>query len=130
MSRSFSVVIPAYNEADSIEELYLEIEEALASIPDVSGVQVIFVDDGSTDDTAARVNGLMSGNGRVSLTSFEKNRWKAAALMAGFEAAEGDLVFTIDADLPDTGILSVDVVILRNMVSHNVPEGLLDTGYA
>lgn len=96
-----SVVIPAFNEAESVPELYVQIRDALCTIPDAGGMQLVFVDDGSTDDTAARVEALAKNDPAVQLISFERNRGKAAALMAGFAAAEGELVFTIDADLQD-----------------------------
>ena len=64
-------------------------------------LQVIFVDDGSTDDTAARIEEIARRDSAVMRISFDKNRGKAAALTAGFRAAEGEFVFTMDADLQD-----------------------------
>lgn len=96
-----SVVIPAYNEAESVEELYREIRRAVSAIPDAGDLQVIFVDDGSTDDTAARIEEIARRDSAVMRISFDKNRGKAAALTAGFRAAEGEFVFTMDADLQD-----------------------------
>ena len=96
-----SVVIPAYNEAESISELYQKISCSISAIPDVDRRQLIFVDDGSSDDTAARIEEIVQRDPSVMLISLEKNCGKAVALMAGFQAAEGELVFTIDADLQD-----------------------------
>ncbi len=96
-----SIVIPAYNEADSISELYQKICYTISSIPDAGGYQLIFVDDGSTDATSARVEEIMHTDPSVQLISFDKNSGKAAALTAGFQAAEGEYVFTMDADLQD-----------------------------
>ena len=101
MNTMISVVIPAYNEAESIPELYRQLTQGLSAIPDLGGYQLIFVDDGSTDGTKARIEELAKADTGVQLISFEKNRGKAAGLTAGFQAAEGELVFTIDADLQD-----------------------------
>lgn len=101
MNTMISVVIPAYNEAESIPELYRQLTQGLSAIPDLGGHQLIFVDDGSTDGTKARIEELAKADTGVQLISFEKNRGKAAGLTAGFQAAEGELVFTIDADLQD-----------------------------
>ena len=96
-----SVVIPAFNEAEAIPHLYEEICDALSTMPDADERQLVFVDDGSTDDTAAQIDALAVNDPSVRRISFEQNRGKAAALMAGFAAAEGEYVFTIDADLQD-----------------------------
>ena len=96
-----SVVIPAWNEAEAIPELYEQICCALAAIPAANERQLIFVDDGSTDDTAAQIDALALRDSSVQRISFGQNHGKAAALMAGFAAAEGEYVFTIDADLQD-----------------------------
>jgi glycosyltransferase involved in cell wall biosynthesis len=94
-----SVVIPVYNEAESLETLHRELSEvALAQGYDLD---IIFVDDGSTDRSWSIIRGLAEGDERVRGLRFRRNFGKAAALSAGFSHARGDLVMTLDADLQD-----------------------------
>jgi len=94
-----SIVIPAYNEVESIPRLYQEIE-AVASASEWD-IEVIFVDDGSTDGTWAAIEALAQRDPRVRAIRFRRNFGKAAALDAGFKEARGDRVVTLDADLQD-----------------------------
>jgi len=94
-----SIVIPAYNEAESIPRLYQEIE-ATASASEWD-MEVIFVDDGSSDGTWAAIEALAERDPRVRAIRFRRNFGKAAALDAGFKEARGDRVVTLDADLQD-----------------------------
>jgi glycosyltransferase involved in cell wall biosynthesis len=94
-----SVVVPCYNEQDSLPELYEKLEAVVAELR-CEG-EYIFVDDGSTDRTIAVLRELAAGSPRVGLVSFRRNYGKSAALSAGFRAASGDYVVTIDADLQD-----------------------------
>jgi len=94
-----SIVIPAYNEAESIPRLYQEIE-ATASASEWD-MEVIFVDDGSSDGTWAAIEALAQRDPRVRAIRFRRNFGKAAALDAGFKEARGDRVVTLDADLQD-----------------------------
>jgi len=94
-----SLVIPLYNEAESLEQLHREIcEVASANNYDL---EIIFVDDGSTDQSWAIIEKLAAEDARVCGIQFRRNFGKAAALQAGFNAAKGDIVFTLDADLQD-----------------------------
>jgi dolichol-phosphate mannosyltransferase len=90
-----SVVIPVRNEQDDVEELARRIAEQLRE-----SYEIIFVDDGSTDATWDRLRSLVFP-GRVKAIRFRRNFGKAAALMAGFAATRGALVFTMDGDLQD-----------------------------
>ena len=94
-----SIVIPTINEADSIEQLYVE----LAQVAEDQGYQfqVIFIDDGSTDVTWKKIEQLAEKNASLLGIRFRRNFGKAAALSAGFEAAEGEIIVTMDADLQD-----------------------------
>jgi len=91
----YSVVIPVHNEQEDVAELTRRIGEAL-----VESYEIIFVDDGSTDATWERLLELRKPD-RVRLIRFRRNFGKAAALMAGFAATRGELVFTMDGDLQD-----------------------------
>jgi dolichol-phosphate mannosyltransferase len=92
-----SVIVPAYNEQDSIEELYREVSEVLTG----TSFEVIFVDDGSTDQTGSVLGALRERTDDVKVIRFPRNRGKAAAYAAGFALASGQIVVTLDADLQD-----------------------------
>jgi glycosyltransferase involved in cell wall biosynthesis len=94
-----SVVIPLYNEEDSLAELYTRLTEVLGNT--VRRHELIFVDDGSTDGSLGTLRELRNRDKRVKLISFKRNNGKSAALQDGFKASRGDFVVTIDADLQD-----------------------------
>lgn len=97
--RLISFVLPAVDEAESIAELVPEI----CATADASSltIEVILVDDGSRDATWSRIAEAARADPRVRGIRFRRNFGKAAALMAGFRAAVGEIVFTLDADLQD-----------------------------
>ena len=94
-----SLVIPVYDEAQSLEALVHEIDEVAAA--NHYELEVIFVDDGSRDDSWGVIERLAAQDPRVRGIRFRRNFGKAAALSAGFSEARGDLVMTLDADLQD-----------------------------
>jgi glycosyltransferase involved in cell wall biosynthesis len=94
-----SVVVPLYNEEQTLEELYAELAKALEPLG--QGFEVIYVDDGSTDGSLAALTQLHSETTNVVVVHLRRNFGKAAALQAGFLEARGDIVVTIDADLQD-----------------------------
>ncbi len=94
-----SVVIPLYNEEPSLEKLYQELVE-LGSVHGYS-MEIIFVDDGSTDGSWEVIRRLAEQDQRVRGVRFRRNFGKAAALDAGFAAANGEVIITLDADLQD-----------------------------
>jgi len=94
-----SFVIPFFNEAESLPILYDEIVDECEAANRT--FELIFVDDGSNDGGTDIVRTLSATDERVSLIRFRRNFGKSAALSAGFAAAHGDIVFTMDADLQD-----------------------------
>ncbi|MBT4692878.1 MAG: glycosyltransferase family 2 protein [Planctomycetaceae bacterium] len=94
-----SFVIPVFNEADSLELLLEEIESV--AVEQGYDYEVIFIDDGSTDGSWDVIAASHENDSRVSGLQFRRNFGKAAALNAGFERAQGEIVFTLDADLQD-----------------------------
>jgi dolichol-phosphate mannosyltransferase len=94
-----SVVIPLFNEEESLCILHGELA-AIAQVADLE-LEIWFVDDGSTDSSWKVVRDLAAQDERVHGIRFRRNFGKAAALSAGFHAAQGDFVLTLDADLQD-----------------------------
>lgn len=98
-ARRVSVVVPVFNEVDSLPPLVAEIETAAAGLG--APFEIIFVNDGSTDGSQSVLAQIAETRPHVRLIEFRRNFGKAAALDAGFRAAAGDVVFTLDADLQD-----------------------------
>lgn len=94
-----SVVIPLLNELESIQELYGRLKSTLATVAPEH--EIIFVDDGSTDGSTAKLTDLHALDSSVKLILFRRNFGKAAALSAGFKRSTGDYVVMMDADLQD-----------------------------
>jgi len=94
-----SVVVPVYNEVDSLERLKGWISDVL----DGAGYtfEIIFADDGSTDGSRALLEDLLRTDDRVRLVKLTRNYGKAAALSEGFKIASGPVIVTMDADLQD-----------------------------
>jgi glycosyltransferase involved in cell wall biosynthesis len=97
--RLLSVVVPLLNEEATLEQLYRELEAALAS----TGLdwEAVFVDDGSTDGSYRELVRLHAAHLNVRVVRLRRNFGKAAALAAGIDVASGDVIVTIDADLQD-----------------------------
>ena len=95
-----SVVIPFFNEAESLPELSAWIERVMKE--NGFSYEVLMVDDGSTDGSWDIVKGLAATNPAIHGISFRRNYGKSAALYCGFARAEGDVVITMDADLQDS----------------------------
>jgi len=92
-----SVVVPAYNEEQNIAQIYPLIKSNLASIS--NNYEIIFVDDGSTDNSFNTIKELGVNDNKVIGISLSRNFGHQIALMAGLEHSKGDVVITIDADL-------------------------------
>ncbi len=95
-----SIVIPLYNEDESLPELYRWIAKVM--VTNNYTYEVIFVDDGSTDNSWQVITELAAAHPEVKAIKFRRNHGKSAGLNVGFEAAQGDVVFTMDADLQDS----------------------------
>lgn len=95
-----SIVVPLYNEAESIPDLY---EWILRVVTEHQFTyEIIFVNDGSTDDSWKVIEGLAAKDANVHGIKFRRNYGKSPALFCGFRKAEGDVVITMDADLQDS----------------------------
>ena len=95
-----SIIIPLKNEAESLPEL----EAWIRRVTEQQGFdyEILFIDDGSTDGSWRVIEALQTANPRVRGVKFRRNYGKSAALQTGFEAARGDVVITMDADLQDS----------------------------
>lgn len=94
-----SLVIPLYNERDSLTELYGELKQTLGSLR--CRYEIIFVNDGSTDGSTEVLQRLCEMDPQVRVLHLRRNFGKAAALAEGFKEVRGEIVFTLDADLQD-----------------------------
>jgi glycosyltransferase involved in cell wall biosynthesis len=95
-----SIVIPLYNEAESLPELYEWIVDSLAGV--IDDYEIVFIDDGSKDDSGKVIKELCEAHAHVEYIQFIKNFGKSQALHAGFACAQGNYVATMDADLQDS----------------------------
>lgn len=102
MNTTLSIIVPCYNEEESVPLFYAETLKVEKFFAD-NGVDLefIFVNDGSRDKTVEVVKSLREKDERVHLISFSRNFGKEAAIFAGFERARGDIVVLMDADLQD-----------------------------
>lgn len=97
---NISVVIPLFNEEESLPELTEWIHNVLSHHH--YSYEIIFVDDGSKDNSWKVIEELQTKNSRIRAIKFRRNYGKSAGLNVGFDAAKGDVVFTMDADLQDS----------------------------
>ena len=95
-----SIVIPVLNEEESLEKLLQEISE-VAQANEYNDLEIVFIDDGSTDASWSVIEKMAKEDSRVRGIRFRRNFGKAAALQAGFCEVTGDVVITMDADLQD-----------------------------
>ena len=95
---SISIIVPVLNEEGSLDKFY---NETTKSLNEYSNWEIIFIDDGSDDESYNIMRKLADEDNRVSIIQFFKNFGKADALSEGFKRAIGDIIITIDADLQD-----------------------------
>ena len=108
-----SVIIPLYNEAESLPELAAWIEKVMSA--NNYSYEVIFVDDGSIDTSWATIEALKEKNPALHGIKFRRNYGKSPALYCGFERAQGNVVITMDADLQDS---PDEIPILYKMITE------------
>lgn len=105
---NISIVIPVFNESESLPKLVEELNKNLSSFPEW---EVIFVDDGSSDGSTNFITKLSKDDSHFKLIQFYRNYGKSAALSEGFKASKGDYIITMDADLQD------DPSEIKNLIS-------------
>ncbi|RYF89457.1 MAG: glycosyltransferase, partial [Chitinophagaceae bacterium] len=106
-----SIVIPLFNEDESLPELLAWIERVMQQ--NNYSYEVILVDDGSTDDSWKVIETLRTNNSNIKGIKFQRNYGKSAALNEGFKAAKGDVIITMDADMQDS---PDEIPALRKMI--------------
>lgn len=118
---TIALVVPLYNEEDVVEALLREIDEFRRAHSEV--VQVIFIDDGSTDATADRVKAATSGRSGVYMVRFSRNFGHQAAVAAGLNLVEADAAVVMDADLQDP-LWVVEAMIEKWRSGYDVVYGI------
>ena len=110
-----SVVVPLYNEEDNVQLLYEEIKGVLDTMAEQA--EIVFVDDGSRDNTLAKLEAIQAGDDHVRVVSLRRNFGQTAAMTAGFDHARGGIIITMDGDLQND--------------PHDIPQlvGKLNEGY-
>ena len=109
-----SIVIPLYNEEESLPELSEWITRVMNE--NHYSYEVIFVDDGSNDGSWEVIDKIIAGNKNFKAIKFQRNYGKSAALNEGFKASKGDVVITMDADMQDS---PDEIPELRKMIIEN-----------
>lgn len=99
MRPRLSVIIPFFNEEDSLRELHERLSEVLGELGET--YEIVFIDDGSTDKGPSVIKDIASEDATVGFVRFRRNFGKSAALDAGFKRARGEVIITMDADLQD-----------------------------
>lgn len=107
-----SIIVPCYNEESNVRPVFLEICSIQDKIPLDTELELIYIDDGSSDQTLEEVLALAEEHDFVKYISFSRNFGKESAMLAGLEAASGDYVAIIDADLQDPPSLIPEMLAL------------------
>ena len=116
-----SIVISLFNEKESLRELVQWIHEALAG--KVSDYEIIMVDDGSTDGSWDTIQEMAASDKTIHGIRFRRNYGKSAALYCGFEAAQGDIVVTMDADLLDDPTEIPEMMLMIREYGYDLVSG-------
>lgn len=107
-SVTLSVIVPYFNEAEVLPELHARLTKVLDSLPDSS--EIIYVDDGSSDDSLALVESFQSKSSQIRSVALSRNFGKESAMSAGLEHSNGLAIILVDADLQDPPELIPDML--------------------
>ncbi|MBI5076078.1 MAG: glycosyltransferase family 2 protein [Nitrospirae bacterium] len=94
---TISVVIPLYNEEENVQELHIRLKAVLETLD--ADYEMLFIDDGSTDNTLKFLQEIQAGDSKVIVLSLRRNFGQTAAFAAGFDYSRGDIIITMDGDL-------------------------------
>lgn len=101
LKKKLSIVIPVYNEEKSLKELIKEIGNEIINLDNIDSTEIIFIDDGSMDNSFKELLEIKKDMGNVKIIQFRSNFGKTTALAKAFDYANGDYLITLDADLQD-----------------------------
>lgn len=107
---SLSILVPVYNEIDSLDALHAQITQALTSFQ--GGYEILMIDDGSTDGSTQKMARIAKLDPLVRILRFPRNQGKSAVYASGFQETRGDIIVTMDADLQD------DPAEIPKLISH------------
>lgn len=110
MKKIVSIIIPVYNEQESLFLLYEELSPILEKLSDTYDWECIFVNDGSHDASWQVITALRKQNNRIKGLSFSRNFGHQMALAAGYNAAKGDVLISMDSDLQDPPVLIPEMI--------------------
>ncbi|MBN2144769.1 MAG: glycosyltransferase family 2 protein [Candidatus Aureabacteria bacterium] len=117
--KKLSVIVPCYNEADVITDSYSSIKKVLeTNFPDLH--EMIFIDDGSTDNTLSLLRELAAKDSTVKIITFSRNFGQQPAISAGIHCCQGELAVIMDADLQDPPALIPEMVRMHEKEKANV----------
>jgi glycosyltransferase involved in cell wall biosynthesis len=97
MNMKYSIVIPLYNEAANVIPLYVRLTDVMEGLDEP--YEIVFIDDGSRDETRNRLFQICESDSRIRVITLRRNFGQTAALKAGFDAARGDIIISMDGDL-------------------------------
>lgn len=109
MQKLVTIIVPCYNEQESLPHLYKALVEAVGALPRYDW-ELLFIDDGSHDDTPRILDSLLRQDDRVAVVTLSRNFGKEKAMLAGFDHAHGDCAILLDADLQDPPALIADML--------------------
>lgn len=113
-----SLIIPAYNESEGVDKTAAAVQQVVTFLREKHEVEIVFVNDGSKDDTEARLQAAFAGDSDARVVSHDRNRGLGAAIRTGFAHATGDVIITTDFD--GTYSFSTIPQLLAKLLAENV----------
>ncbi len=110
MKKRISYVLPVHNESGNIELLHHELSDAIASKSDVYDFEIIYINDGSSDDSLAKLHEVQAKDKQVVIINLARNFGHQLAVTAGLDHAKGDAVIIMDTDLQDPPLVSLKLI--------------------
>ena len=110
MKEKISIIVPCYNEAEGIQKFYSEAIKTINKITDKYDYEILFINDGSSDNTFEKLKELKKMDDNIRIISFSRNFGKEAAMYAGLENFVGEYVVIIDADLQNDPVIMLEMI--------------------